>query len=61
MLAVRVAWTNSPALLVILLVTSAGAAHAFDVMRRFRTIEEALKKTPRFGAPGTASEPEPPY
>jgi len=58
MLAVRIAWTNSSALLVILLVTLAGMAHAFDMMKRFRARESAQKKAPRFEAPGTATEPE---
>ena len=61
MLAVRIAWTNSSALLVILLVTLAGAAHVFDMMRRFSASDTAQKKAPRFGAPAKASEPEPPY
>ncbi len=61
MLAVRVAWTNSSALLVILLVTLAGAVHVFDVIRRFRASDTAQKKAPRFGAPAAASEPNPPY
>ena len=51
MLAVRVAWTNSSALLVILLVTLAGAAHVFDMIRRFRASGLAQKKAPQFGAP----------
>ena len=61
MLAVRVAWTNSSALLVILLVTLAGAAHVFDMIRRFRASDTAQKEAPQFGAPVTASEPKPPY
>ena len=61
MLAVRVAWTNSSALLVILLVTMAGAAHVFDMIRRFRASGSTQKKAPRSGAPATASEPNPPY
>ncbi len=36
MLAVRLAWTNSSALLVIALVTLAGAVHVFDMKRRLR-------------------------
>ena len=36
MLAVRIAWTNSSALLVILLVTLAGAGHVLDMTKRFR-------------------------
>lgn len=36
MLAVRLAWTNSSALLVIALVTLAGAVHVFDLKRRLR-------------------------
>ncbi len=61
MLAVRIAWTNSSALLVIFLVTLAGAAHVFDIMRRFRASDMAQKRAPRFGTPVEASEPEPPY
>jgi len=61
MLAVRVAWTHSSALLVILLVTVAGAAHGLDMTRRFRASDAAQKKAPRIGAPAKASEPEPPY
>jgi hypothetical protein len=57
MLAVRVAWTNSFPLLVILLVTLAGAAHVVDMVRRFRAQDTAQKKAPRIGAPATASEP----
>ena len=51
MLAVRVAWTNSSALLVILLVTLAGAAHVFDMMRRFRAPETAQKRRPSLERP----------
>jgi hypothetical protein len=36
MLAVRLAWTQESALLVIVLVTLAGVVHAFDMIRRFR-------------------------
>lgn len=61
MLAVRVAWTNSAAILVILLVTLAGVAHVFDMIRRFRASDSTQKKAPRFGTPATASEPKPPY
>ncbi len=61
MLAVRLAWTNSSALLVILLVTIAGAAHVIDMVRRFRTAGAEIKKAPQFGAPVTASKPNPPY
>jgi chromate transport protein ChrA len=61
MLAVRVAWTNASALLVILLVTLAGAAHVFDMIRRFRASDSTQKKAPQFGAPVTGSEPKPPY
>ena len=61
MLAVRIAWTNSSALLVILLVTLAGLAHVFDMTKRFRAAGPAQKKAPRLGAPATASQPEPPY
>jgi uncharacterized membrane protein len=49
MIAVRVALTNSSPLLVILLVTLAGAAHVLDMMRRFRASDTAA----------TALEPEP--
>jgi Flp pilus assembly protein TadB len=56
MIAVRLAWTNSSAILVILLVTLAGAVHVFDMIRRFRTAETE-KKAPQLGAPATA-EPE---
>jgi len=59
MIAVRVALTNSSSLLVILLVTLAGAAHVLDMMRRFRALDAVQKKAPRFGAPATALEPEP--
>ena len=51
MLAVRLAWANASALLVILLVTLAGAAHVLDMMRRFRAGDGAQKKAPRLGAP----------
>ena len=61
MIAVRIAWTNSSAILVILLVTLAGAAHVFDMIRRFRETGLTQKKAPQFGAPATASEPKPPY
>ena len=56
-LAVRIAWTNSSALLVILLVTLAGVAHAFDMARRFYAPGIGRKKTPQFGASETVSEP----
>ena len=55
-LAVRIAWTNSSALLVILLVTLGGVAHAFDMAKRFYGPGIARKKTPQFGASETASE-----
>ncbi len=61
MLAVRLAWTNTSALLVIFLVTLAGLSHVLDMRRRFRTVEPAQKKAPQMGAPTTASELEPPY
>ena len=61
MLAVRLAWTQSSAFLVILLVTLAGVAHVFDMMRRFRTSGPAKEKAPRLGAPVEASESEPRY
>ncbi len=61
MLAVRIAWTNSSALLVILLVTLAGVSHVFDMRRRFRAADDAEKKAPRFGAPATAAEPKSPH
>ncbi len=61
MLAVRLAWTNTSALLVILLVTLAGASHVLDMMKRFRPVEPAQKKAPQMGAPATASEPKQPY
>ncbi len=61
MLAVRLAWTQSSGFLVILLVTSAGAAHVFDMMRRFRASEPRNEKAPRFEAPVEASDSEPPY
>ena len=51
MLAVRVAWTNSSALLVILLVTLAGAAHVFDMIRRFRASDTAQKGRPSLERP----------
>ena len=51
MLAVRVAWTNSSALLVILLVTLAGAAHVFDMIRRFRASDTAQKGHPSLERP----------
>ncbi len=60
MLAVRVAWTGSFGFLVIVLVTLAGAAHVFDMARRFRG-PMITKKAPRLGAPATASETKPPY
>ena len=56
MLAVRLAWTNSPGFLVILLVTLAGVAHAFDMARHFQT----RKKTPQIGASETVPEPQQP-
>jgi hypothetical protein len=61
MLAVRIAWTNYSALLVILLITLAGASHAYDLMRRFRKDGAAQKKAPQFGAPATSPEEMPPY
>ena len=51
MLAVRVAWTNSSALLVILLVTLAGAAHVFDMIRRFRVSDTTQKGRPTLERP----------
>ena len=51
MLAVRVAWTNSSALLVIILVTLAGAVHVFDMIRRFRAPDKARKGRPGFERP----------
>jgi len=61
MLAVRVAWTNFSALLVILLVTLAGAAHVVDMIRRFRASDPTQKKASQFGAPAAESESKPPY
>jgi hypothetical protein len=46
MLAVRFAWANTSALLVILLVTLAGAAHVFDLIRRFRGSDTTQKGRP---------------
>jgi hypothetical protein len=51
MLAVRIAWTNSSALLVILLVTLAGAAHVFDIIRRFRVSDTSQKRRPSLERP----------
>jgi hypothetical protein len=36
MLAVRLAWTNTSAVLVIALVTAAGVVHAIEMMRRLK-------------------------
>ncbi len=51
MLAVRFAWTNSSGLLVILLVTLAGAAHVFDIIRRFRVPDTSQKGRPGLERP----------
>jgi hypothetical protein len=51
MLAVRIAWTNSSALLVILLVTLAGASHVFDIIRRFRVSDATQKGRPGLERP----------
>jgi hypothetical protein len=51
MVAVRIAWTNSSALLVILLVTLAGAVHVFDMIRRFRAPDKAQKGRPSLERP----------
>jgi positive regulator of sigma E activity len=51
MLAVRVAWTNTSALLVILLVTLAGLVHVFDMIRRFRVSDETQKGRPSLERP----------
>ncbi len=61
MLAVRLAWTNTSALLVILLVTLAGGVHVLDMIKRFRRVDPAKKKAPRLGAPLPAAETKPPY
>ena len=61
MLAVRLAWTNTSALLVILLVTLAGGSHVLDMMKRFRAVDPAKKKAPGLGAPLSAAETKPPY
>ena len=61
MLAVRLAWTNTSALLVIVLVTLAGGAHVLDMMRRFRAVDAAKKKAPHLGTPLSAAETKPPY
>jgi hypothetical protein len=57
MLAVRLAWTNVSALLVILLVTMAGVAHAFDLARRFRKDGRSIETAPRLKAPVSEAKP----
>ena len=51
MLAVRIAWTNSSAIAVILLISLAGVVHAFDMTRRLGAAEPAQKKAPQPGRP----------
>jgi hypothetical protein len=59
MLAVRLAWTNTSAFLVIALVTAAGIVHAVEMTRRLG--RPAKEKAPRYEAPAVASEAKPPY
>ncbi len=56
MLAVRLAWTNTSALLVIALVTAAGIVHAVEMTRRLKSGAPANEKAPRYEAPVAASE-----
>jgi hypothetical protein len=61
MLAVRLAWTNTSASLVIALIMATGIVHAIEMFRRLRKSEPAKEKAPRFEAPVAASEAKPPY
>jgi hypothetical protein len=60
-LAVRLAWSNTSAFLVIALIMAAGVVHAVVMTRRLRTSEPAKEKAPRFEAPVAARQAKPPY